>query len=282
MTERERPTVALLTDFGTRDAYPGIVKGVLASRAPDARLIDLTHEIPAGDVRAAAFVLWQALPYLPAGSVCLAVVDPGVGTQRRPIALRLPNGFGVGPDNGLFSWVLSWGDALDAVEIDPARLSSATPSATFHARDVFAPAAAWLALGAPLSDLGPPQDDIVRLPTPGFTRIAGGVAGEVVWIDSFGNAVTSLGNLRLSGDRAELTPCWHPLPATSFRAAAARLALGPGIVLPLSRTFADVPAGEPLAYVGSSGLIEIGIHRGRADTGLGLAPGQAVTLLFEG
>jgi hypothetical protein len=278
----DHPTIALLTDFGNRDAYAGIVKGVLAHRAPDARVIDLTHEIPAGDVRAGAFMLWQASPYLPADSVCLAVVDPGVGTRRRPIALRLPNGFGVGPDNGLFSWLLPRGDALDAVEIDPSRQSSSIPSETFHGRDVFAPAAARLALGALLSELGPPVDDIVQLPPPGFEPIAGGVTGEIMWIDSFGNAVTSLGRLRLSGDRAELTPCWHSLPAMTFHAAAARLAFGSGIRLPLSRTFADVPAGEPLAYIGSSGLIEIGIHRGRAETGLGLAPGQAVTLLYEG
>jgi S-adenosylmethionine hydrolase len=278
----DHATIALLTDFGRRDAYAGIMTGVLASCAPDARVIDLTHEIPAGDVRAAAFVLWQAVPYLPTGSVCLAVVDPGVGTRRRPIALRLPNGFGVGPDNGLFSWLLCRGDALDAVEIDPTRVSSAIPSATFHGRDVFAPAAARLALGAPLSDLGPTQDDIVRLNPPGFQPIAGGVTGEIVWIDSFGNAVTSLGRLRLSGDHAELTPCWQPSPPTTFRTAPARLALRSGTLLPLLRTFADVSTGEPLAYVGSSGLIELGIHRGHAATVLGLAPGQAVTLLFEG
>jgi len=277
----ERPTIALLTDFGTRDAYAGIVKGVLASRTPEARVIDLTHEIPAGDTRAAALQLWQAYAYLPPGTVCLAIIDPGVGSRRRPIAVRLPNGYGVGPDNGLFSFLLAPDRVSEAVIIDVARLTAAAPSLTFHGRDVFAPAAARLAQGAGLSDLGPPAGDIVALPSPRLELNDRGAVGEVLWIDSFGNAVTSLGSLRASGTRLELDPCWRAHPPVSFDASAARVQI-PGRRLPLSHTYADVPAGEALAYVGSSRLLEIGVHGRRADEVLGLLRGIPVMLLFEG
>lgn len=277
----ERPTIALLTDFGTRDAYAGIVKGVLASRTPEARVIDLTHEIPAGDTRAAALQLWQAHAYLPAGTVFLTIIDPGVGSERRPIAVRLPNGYGVGPDNGLFSFLLAPDRVPEAVIIDVARLTAAPPSLTFHGRDVFAPAAAWLAQGAGLSDLGPPAGEIVALPSPRLDLNHRGAVGEVLWIDSFGNAVTSLGSLRASGTRLELDPCWRAHTPVGFDASAASVQI-PGRRLPLSHTYADVPAGEALAYVGSSRLLEIGVHGGRADEVLGLVRGTPVMLLFEG
>ncbi len=280
MAQQQRPTIALLTDFGTRDAYAGVIRGVLADRAPDARVIDLTHEIPAGDLRAAALHLWQAHAYFPAGTVFLAVVDPGVGTARQPIAVRLPNGFGVGPDNGVFSYLLAPGEAPHAAVIDVSRLSPGMPSMTFHGRDIFAPAAARLARGAALSDLGPPAANLVSLPTPRLDLTAESAAGEVLWINSFGNAVTSIGRLHASGPAVELEPCWLPASTVSFRASTARVQIGANR-LPLSRTYGEVPAGKPLAYIGSSMLLEIAVHGGRADKVLGLAPGIPVTLLFE-
>jgi len=282
MAGTRQPTIALLTDFGTRDAYAGIMRGVLADRAPEARVLDLTHEIPAGDIRAAAFFLWQANAYLPAGTVFLAVVDPGVGTARRAIAVQLPNGFGVGPDNGVFSYLPTSGDAPRAVVIDLSRLSAAPPSRTFHGRDVFAPAAARLAQGGALSDLGPPAQDLVTLPAPRLDVSAQSATGEVLWIDSFGNALTSVGRLHASGSDVELKPCWNPSRQVRFRAPVARVQIGSGQCLQLSRTYAEIPAGGALAYIGSSGLLEIAVHSGRADEVLGLAPGIPVTLLFEG
>lgn len=277
-----QPPLVLLTDFGTRDAYVGMVKAVLARLAPESRHIDLTHAIPPGDVRAGAFTLWQAHEYLPSGSIILAVVDPGVGTPRRAIALRLPNGFGVGPDNGLFSWILGPAAPVEAVELDPSRLTPAPLSATFHGRDLFAPAAARLANAYELADLGAPLADIVRLPPPRLDSLPGGLRGEVLWIDGFGNAVTSLGRLRAAGDAYEYSPAWHDHRPRTVRASALRLELPSGARLPLARTYGEVPAGEPLAYVGSSGLIEIGVHAGRADQRFNLSPGQAVTLHIEG
>jgi S-adenosyl-L-methionine hydrolase (adenosine-forming) len=282
MAEKRHPTIALLTDFGTRDPYVGIVRGVLADRAPKARVIDLTHEIPAGDVRAAALHLWQAHAYLPAGTVILTVVDPGVGTARRPIAVRLPKGIGVGPDNGVFSYLLASGGAPQAVVIDVTRLSVEPPSMTFHGRDVFAPAAARLAQGAALSDLGPPARDLVTLPFPCLEVSDRNATGEVLGFDSFGNALTSVGRLQAPGPELSLQPCWQPGPPVSFRASEARVEFGADCRLPLSRTYAEVPVGEPLAYIGSSGLLEIAVHGGRADEVLGLAPGIPVTLVFEG
>jgi len=281
MAEKRRASIALLTDFGTRDAYAGIVRGVLADRAPEARVIDLTHGIPAGDIRSAALHLWQAHAYFPSGTVFLTVVDPGVGTARRAIAVRLPNGFGVGPDNGVFSYLLTPGDTLQAVIIDVSRSSVEMPSVTFHGRDVFAPAAARLAEGAALTDLGPPAANLVSLPAPRLDVTPTCAAGEVLWIDSFGNAVTSIGRLHASDRAVEFQPCWCPGSTISFRASAARVQAGASR-LPLSRTYGGVPAGEPLAYVGSSGLVEIAVHGGRADQALGLAPGIPVTLFFEG
>jgi S-adenosylmethionine hydrolase len=280
MAEKRRASIALLTDFGTRDAYAGIVRGVLADRAPEARVIDLTHEIPAGDVRAAALHLWQAHAFLPAGTIFLAIVDPGVGTARRPIAVQLPNGCGVGPDNGVFSYLMTPETTQHAVVIDVRRLTTEPPSLTFHGRDVFATAAARLARGAALSDLGLPAANLVSLPTPRLDVTAENAAGEVLWIDSFGNAVTSIGRLHASGAAVELEPCWLPASTVSFRASAARVQIGASR-LPLSRTYGEVPAGELLAYIGSSMLLEIAVHGGRADKVLGLAPGIPVTLLFE-
>jgi hypothetical protein len=277
-----QPPLVLLTDFGTRDAYVGMVKAVLARLAPESRHIDLTHAIPPGDVRAGAFTLWQAHEYLPCGSIILAVVDPGVGTSRRAIALRLPNGFGVGPDNGLFSWILGPGAPVEAVELDPARLTPGALSATFHGRDLFAPAAARLANACGLADLGAPLAEIVRLPPPRLEAIPTGLRGEVLWIDGFGNAVTSLGRLRAAGEAYEFNPAWQDHRPRTVRASALRLELPSGVRLPVARTYGEVPPGEPLAYVGSSGLVEIGVHAGRADQRFNLSPGQTVTLHIEG
>jgi len=282
MMDQERPTIALLTDFGTRDVYAGIVKGVLASRAPEARVIELTHDVPPGDIRTAALLLWQAQGFMPTGTVFLAVVDPGVGSGRRAVAMRLPNGHGVGPDNGLFSFLFLPGRLPEAVTLDVSRLSMPGTSPTFHGRDVFAPAAARLATGAALSDLGSPAGSLVTLSTPRLDLGERRATGEVLRFDIFGNALTSLGSLRATGTRVELTPCWQAMAPMAFEASAARVRIGSHLQLPLSSTYADVPPGQPLAYIGSSGLLEIGVYGGRADELLGLSRGIQVTLVDEG
>jgi S-adenosylmethionine hydrolase len=277
------PVIALLSDFGTQDAYVGVMKGVLADIAPQARLIDVTHGIPPGDIAAGAFRLWQAANYFPAGTVFLAVVDPGVGTPRRPIAAASSAWSFVGPDNGLMTYLAVRARELEIVELRDPAYHLVPVSATFHARDIFAPAAAHLAAGVPLTRLGPPVADPVQLRLPRLEVIrAEAIAGEVLLVDHFGNLTTSIGQLRIAGDEVELTP-WLPGPQP-FRARPARprARLSDGRELPVLHTFGEARPGVALAYVGSDGLLEIGVNRGRAAEALALAPGQEVILRIEG
>ena len=241
------PVVTLLTDFGTRDSYVGEIRGRLLTLAPGAVLADITHDVTPGDVPAAAYVLdrsWQAFP---TGTIHLAVVDPGVGSERRALALRAGGHFFVGPDNGLFTGVAGSVDAGVALPVP------AGAAATFHGRDVFAPAAAALAGGVSLDALGAPlQGDLVRLGRPLPVVDGASLVGEVVYIDRFGTLVTNL----------------------------AEGASGPvelaGAALPLRRTFSDVASGELVAMKGSGGTIEIALRDGSAAEQLRVGVGCRV------
>lgn len=241
--------VYFLSDFGLEDPYTGVVKAVLKGRAPGVEVVDLAHDLPPQDLRRAAYALYEALPFLERGSVVLAVVDPGVGSNRRAMA-ALGERIYVGPDNGLFT--LAW-------LLDPPReaflLSRPTSSATFHGRDLFAPAAAHLALRLPPKALGPGLDpkDLIRLPLALAER-----EGEILTFDRFGNAITTLTQAPPGG--------WVRVG-------------GPiGRRIPIRRTYAEVPPGEVLAYLGSAGLLEIGVNRGSAREALGLREGEPVVL----
>jgi S-adenosyl-L-methionine hydrolase (adenosine-forming) len=239
--------ITLLTDFGTRDSYVGEIRGRLLTLAPDAVLADITHEIAPGDVPAGAYVLERSWRAFPAGTIHLAVVDPGVGSERRGLALRAGGHSFVGPDNGLFTGVA---DRLEAVVDLPVPVGAA---ATFHGRDVFAPAAAALAVGVPLDALGIPlQGDLVRLGRPQPMSDGASLIGEVVYIDRFGTLVTNL----------------------------AEGASGPievaGTAVPLRRTFSDVASGELVAMKGSGGTIEIALRDGSAAEQLGVGVGCRV------
>ncbi|NBD35651.1 MAG: hypothetical protein GVY30_06595, partial [Chloroflexi bacterium] len=187
--------ISLTTDFGIQDAYVGIMKGVMARIAPSAPLVDITHTVPPQDVRAAAYLLWTALPYFPEESVHLVVVDPGVGTQRRAIAARTAWGTLVGPDNGVFSYLWAATAPQQVVALQNTAYQRPQVSQTFHGRDIFAPAAAHLARGVPLAELGPAVSDLVRLPAPRLTVSGTRLEGEVLHIDHFGNVITSVGCL---------------------------------------------------------------------------------------
>lgn len=232
--------VTLLTDFGTADGYVGEMKGVVVSRAPSAVLVDLTHDIAPGDVAAGAYALGRAWRRFPPRTVHLAVVDPGVGSSRRAIACEAGGQCFVGPDNGLFESAFGASN-LRCVELEVPR--DASP--VFHGRDVFAPAAAALAEGKALRDLGRTITDPVRLPVP--------PPGTIIHVDRFGTLIT---NLPGSGSGAEI-----------------RVA---GRVIPVSRTFADVPPGELVAYVGSGGTLEIAVRNGRADVTLLMKRGDQI------
>ena len=242
--------ITLLSDFGTADSYVAEVKGVLASGAGDAILVDITHDIAPGDVAAASYVLGRAWRAFPKGTVHLAVVDPGVGTDRRALAAQVAGHGFIAPDNGLLSDVFAAADAKVVSLAIPAGASR-----TFHGRDVFAPAAARLVRGAALSDLGSPVSDLVHLPPRRLRTEGADVIGQVIHVDRFGTLITNL-----PGDAV---------------AAGAAVSVGSRSV-PLAGTFGDVPAGSPLAVVGSGGTIEIAVRDGRADQVLGVARGNEV------
>jgi S-adenosyl-L-methionine hydrolase (adenosine-forming) len=253
------PLITLLTDFGTRDAFVGVMKGVMLSRCPEVRLVDLTHEIVPGDLRAGALALRWAAPHFPPGTVHLAVVDPGVGGARRPLVLRGAEALFVGPDNGLLWPAASMAGEPEGWEIDLSRWDRPV-SATFHGRDVFAPSAARLAAGEPPEAFCRPVGDIVRLVWPCPERHGRIVRGAVIYVDRFGNAITNLSPADLE----------HPTEGElAFTAAGHRLR-GP------SSFYGAVPTGQPLVVLGSSGLYEIAINQGNAARSMGLTVGSAV------
>lgn len=245
-----RPIVTLLTDFGTADGYVAEVKGTIMSRAPEAVIVDVTHDLPAQDVEAGRLAIARYWRKFPSGTVHFAVVDPGVGSGRRPLAVESDGRFLVGPDNGLLSPALLVGGAR-VVEL-PVPPSA---SSTFHGRDVFAPAAALLAAGSAIDALGPAVGDAEIRRTREPRRLAdGAIEGVVITVDRFGNAVTNL--LAAHGGVIELG----------------------ALSLPVLRAYADVAPGAPLALVGSSGLIEIAVRDGNAAALLGLARDVPVLL----
>jgi len=256
------PVIALLTDFGLRDHYAGAMKGVILSACPAATLVDVTHEVPAHDVAAGALALDAAYRHFPADTVFVAVVDPGVGSERRPIAARAGSWLFVGPDNGVFTHVLDADPAARVHLVANAGLFRVPTSAVFHGRDVFGPVAARLACGLPLEEVGPPIVDPVRLELPPKTRTEDGWSGAVLHVDRFGNLTTNL----LEEDLAALAG--GTLDVLEVR-------LG-SEVLPLVRCYSDVAPGRPCALVGSSGRLEIAAREGRAEALPGAGRGARV------
>ncbi len=240
------PIVTLTTDFGGGDYYVGAMKGVILGISPEVQLVDISHQIPPQDVLAAAFVLRHAAREFPPGTVHLAVVDPGVGTSRRPLALHSSGHLWVGPDNGLFSFVLDRADSR-VHEIARPGLGRSNPSSTFQGRDLFAPLAAHLCRGLDLADIGPPVADPVRLAESAPCRSADRIAGHIIYIDRFGNLVSNI-------EAADIAP-WG---------AALHLRLGDHVLTELCRTYEDVEPGAPLALIGSAGLLEVAVNQGHA------------------
>lgn len=267
--------VTLTTDFGLSDGYVAAMKGVILSLAPEVRCVDVSHEVPAQDVMAGAFILNQVRGHFPGGTVHLAVVDPGVGTGRHPIAARLarPRGrerdaqFFVGPDNGLLALLLGDASPESIVRLTaPHAWRTPTPSHTFHGRDIFAPAAARLARGEALESLGTPTTEMERLHWPLPRADEEGVEGYVVHVDHFGNCITNITEELLQAHR---------------RGRGVKCFLGSTIVRGLRPTYGAAQPGEPAALFGSTGRLEIGINGGHAARLLSVERGAAVTLVFE-
>lgn len=253
--------VTLLTDFGTRDPFVGVMKGVLLNASRELRLVDLSHEIAPGDVHAAGFWLERSYGYFPSGSVHLAVVDPGVGTERRPLALRIGDHAFVGPDNGLFTRLLdaAGGRGLDVfahrLDADAVRAKlglAGAPSRTFHGRDLFAPAAALLASGAELAALG------AEVSVEALVRAAARPGPCVAVVDRFGNLITD----------ALVDPLAPPRQVDIA-----------GRRLRLAGTYGEAEPGECVALVGSFGTLEIAVRDGSAAAVLGVSAGEPVALV---
>jgi S-adenosyl-L-methionine hydrolase (adenosine-forming) len=251
------PLISLLTDFGTRDVYAGVLHGVIAGIAPAVRVVDLGHDVAPQDVREAAFLLEAAAPYFPRGAIHVCVVDPGVGSARRILCVTTPRATFLAPDNGLLTRVLGPDAVIRSVENRALFLDDV--SCTFHGRDVFAPVAARLALGLDPAEVGPTVDDPVRLALPPRRALAPGrVHGEVEHIDRYGNLITNM-----------ITGSHGP----RVRAARVREAEVDG---PVCSSYAERGEGAPLLITGSTGLLEVSVRGGSARERLGARRGDAV------
>ncbi|MDE0629282.1 MAG: SAM-dependent chlorinase/fluorinase [Bryobacterales bacterium] len=253
---RPAGVLTLTTDFGTRDHYVGAMKGAVISVAPQVRVFDISHEIPSFDVAEGAFAIAQSFPHYPDGTVHVVVIDPGVGSARRPVAVAAGGHWFVAPDNGVLSLVLEAAGRFEAREVD-LRHGLPRMSTTFHGRDLFAPVGARLAIGLPFDEIGPEATALVRM----NPAAASDGCGRVLHVDGFGNLVTSL--------RASDLP------------EGASLALGDGTVSARARAYASMPAGRLFLIVGSSGYVEVSMNRGSAADALGVRAGEAVTLVGD-
>jgi len=260
--------ITLTTDFGLDDGYVAAMKGVILGLNPDVRLVDISHQVPPGDIGRAAFILGSVYRFFPGSTVHLAVVDPGVGTSRRAIILQTPDGSFIGPDNGVLTFVIEnyctpagenmalLSQEAMAVEIAKRRFFHEPVSSTFHGRDIFAPVAALLAIGAPLADFGPRVDSLLVLPCPRPQKEPdGSVRGHVQYIDHFGNLVTDIRTAQLPSGRVSIELLGR-------------------VISGLGHNYADT--GELVAVIGSSGYLEVALAGGSVETFLGARLGDSV------
>ena len=257
----KQPLITLLSDFGIRDEYVAVMKGAIAQINPMLRAIDITHQIPPQNIAAARFCLMNAYPYFPAGTVHVAVVDPGVGGKRRAVAVELTQGFLVAPDNGLLGGVLSKNSVICAVELsNPEYWLTSQPSSTFHGRDIFAPVGAHLANGVSLQKLGREinSESLIKLDLPECYQKDRSVIGCIQYIDHFGNLVTNIPQSYVEGTN------W----SVEIR----------GRKIKARETYSEVKVGELIALVGSHGWVEIAVNSGNASLELDVDNGSQVRI----
>lgn len=257
--------ITLLTDFGLEDAFVGIMKGVILSINPEARLVDLTHAVPPQQILAGALVLRSAARAFPSGTIHVAVVDPGVGSARRPILVETGGGFLVGPDNGVLAPAATALGRRTVRLIDNATFFRRPVSHTFHGRDIFAPVAAHLSRGIAPESFGPSLDAMVELALPTVQRTPGAIAGEILYTDHFGNLVTNI--------EAEAI--------ASFSAERVSVSIGDTCVAGLVTAYTAVAEGQALAIVGSWGMVEVAVRNGDAAKMFAAGPGTRVTVVVE-
>ncbi|MEX2169372.1 MAG: SAM-dependent chlorinase/fluorinase [Pirellulales bacterium] len=249
------PIITLTTDFGSSSRYVAAMKGVILSISPNVRLIDITHSIPRQDIRAGGIALAETAPYFPAGTIHVAVVDPGVGTDRRIIYVEIGDGRYIAPDNGLLSQLAARQQPRNIREVVDPRFWRPTVSATFHGRDIMAPVAAHLSLGISFEELGRPLSELTLLPLDEVTKVGKRITGKVVEIDSFGNLMTDISRDALasvsSGESVRITCDEHQ-------------------TLGIFRTYADQPEMTFIALIGSSDRLELAIVGENAAAMLGV------------
>lgn len=251
--------ITLLTDFGLTDGYVATMKGVILSINPKATIIDLSHDVSAQNISAAAFVLNASYRYFPRGTIHVAVVDPGVGSDRKILAVESPNYWFIAPDNQLLKYVFHAGETLTVVEVLNKQFFLNQVSQTFHGRDIFAPVAAHLSLGVDIHQLGRLTCDFdpgpIDLPLISKNKIV----GKVIYSDRFGNLITNIAETEIPNH-------------------ASHIVIGAVIIPHLSRCYAEVENGQPLAIIGSSGFLEIAIRNGNARQQLAVSPGADVII----
>jgi S-adenosylmethionine hydrolase len=267
-----RTFITLLTDFGRRDSYVAQMKGVIYSLCPRAAVVDLGHEIRPHAVAEAALFIAEAAPRFPRGTIHVVVVDPGVGTSRRPLAVSAARCCFICPDNGVLTLVLRGQPDFEARMIEGPTLGDAGHriSATFHGRDVFAPAAARLARGVAFRRIGPVVDDIESLDIPRAEDGARGIRGEIIHVDRFGNCITNISRSTVQAAS----------PAAAGAAAVLEVHLPEACIRGVSSTYGDAEAGRAVALWGSSDLLEVAVNRGSAAARLGLKEGSPVRIEF--
>jgi hypothetical protein len=265
MARFSMPIITLTTDFGLADSYVAAMKGVILSIVPQATLVDISHQIEPQNVREAAYVLHTALPFFPPGAVHVAVVDPGVGSARRPLAARVGDSFLVGPDNGVFTYALqSAGQPAACVHLDNRKYWLPQVSHTFHGRDIFSPVAAHLVNGVPLEALGSPIDDPVHFEVQRAQQEPDGrLRGQVIHVDRFGNLVSNIPGAWLAGTH------W-------MVHIAGRQIVGPSLA------YADVASGQMLTLVSSDATLEVAVRDGSAAARLVVAAGEPIAVTAYG
>lgn len=260
-----RNVITLTTDFGLQDYYVSAMKAVMLGIAPEARLVDVSHDIPSQDIMAGSWVLKNSAMLFPSGTVHTVVIDPGVGTERHAVALKIEDQYFVGPDNGIFS-LLTTDQSYTAVKLNKKEYLRESRSNTFHGRDVFAPAAAHLSRGVTLEELGEPLDELISYRWMQPIADKDGLEGTIIHIDKFGNLITNISSELIDE------------VLTDKRV---KIYVGNVILNEINTTFGAVTEGEPVAYIGSAGMLEVGINQGDAQEMLGVQKGAQISIILQ-
>jgi len=261
MDSEQIRVITLTTDFGCRDPFAGEMKGVVLSINPRAVLVDFTHEVPPQDVSEGAFIIGSSYKYFPKGTIHVVVVDPGVGSGRRPVIIEADGHYFVGPDNGVFSYVLSYAKTMKAVHITNSEYMLSKDSPTFQGRDLFAPVAGWLSKGTRLEEFGRFIHDPVRFEVPLPETSGDNILGEVIYIDSFGNAITNIRKSDLTGAGGQFS-----------------VTIKDTAIYPL-KFYAQASDSALSCLVNSSGHLELFVNRGSASKLFNIVKGDKVTVL---